>query len=74
MTKKAELKTLLAEKYNLQEEDIDDTTPITQIVGGDKNLGSHLKDKFGEQPSITEEGDFTTFNDVVTWVDKQKAE
>ncbi|MGG5290125.1 hypothetical protein [Pseudomonas shirazensis] len=44
MATKAQLKALLADKYDYKETDIDDTTRITDIVGSDTKLGIHLQD------------------------------
>lgn len=68
MTNKVKLKALLVAKYPVKADAIDDTTPITDIVN-DKKLGIHLNDKFGKQPSKTEEEAFETFDDVLTWLD-----
>ena len=69
MTKKVEFIELLTEKYGIKADDISDTTPIADIIGSDKNLGAHLKDKFGTQPTVKEEEGFDTFEDVLTWLD-----
>lgn len=69
MTNEVKLKALLADKYDVNEDEIDDTTLITEIIGGDKKLGAHLNEKFGKQPSVKEEEAFDTFKDVLTWLD-----
>nr|WP_314494551.1 hypothetical protein [uncultured Pseudomonas sp.] len=69
MSKIEKLKTLLVNKYGVKEEDVTTTTAISDIVGSDKNLGIHIKDEFGTQPSVEEEA-FETVDDVTKWLDK----
>lgn len=65
MATKAQLKALLADKYDYKEADIEDTTSISEIVGSDKKLGSHLKDKFDVELSTQELEDAETVGDLV---------
>ncbi|NIF26622.1 hypothetical protein F3J44_09505 [Pantoea sp. Tr-811] len=67
MSNEERLKTFFREHY-AEVDEISDTTPVTEITHGDKHLGVHLKDTFGTQPSIKEEQDFDTFEDVLKWL------
>ncbi|MDU9402769.1 hypothetical protein RTH46_09715 [Pseudomonas sp. zfem004] len=54
MTKKDELKSLLAAKYDMQVEDILDTTMIIDIIGGKRDLAANLKEKFDVELSVSD--------------------
>lgn len=64
----SELITLLVEKYPINDEHIDETTRVADIIGRDQKLGAHLYDKFGKRPSISEEQNFVTLEDILMWL------
>lgn len=54
MVTKTEIKALLASKYGIEETDILDNTPLSDIVGSDNKLGSYIRDRFDVELSTRE--------------------
>lgn len=69
MTTFTELKNMLEDKYGVA--DIEESTPVESIIGGNNNLGTSIKDTFNVQPSIDEEANFSTVKDIVDWLERQ---
>ncbi|MDF9619589.1 hypothetical protein P5705_18235 [Pseudomonas entomophila] len=64
MAKIDDLKGLLAEKYGKEEDDIEGTTLIAAIVT-DKNLATHVRDKFNKEISTSDLENLTDINSLV---------
>jgi acyl carrier protein len=64
MSKKEELKKLLADKYDKKKEDLTDSTSISDIIGGDKKLAGYIKDKFEVELSNSDLEGASDINDL----------
>ncbi|MCG8293111.1 hypothetical protein [Pseudomonas entomophila] len=64
MAKIDDLKTLLATKYDKKIGDLEDTTSLSDVIGSDKHLSSHIKEKFNKELSTSELENASTISDL----------
>ncbi|WP_252089298.1 hypothetical protein [Pseudomonas sp. MWU13-3659] len=64
MAKIDDVKQMLAKIYDKKIGDLEDTTSLSDVIGGDKHLSSHIKEKFNKELSTSELENARTISDL----------